>query len=119
MRRRTKIIVVPSVESIRKFLKDYGHDGWSILHPEGLIKDYGFAYEFVEPLVFDHKSRGGKYDITSQKTGKVVKSLRGVHTLTVLARLCSLVGGVAEGKLGRGSQAGAYTSAIIAKIGAE
>lgn len=109
----------PSVESVRRFIKDWGNDGWSILEPESLIKDYGFPAEWVAKLVYTHKSGGGKYDITSQKTGKVVKSMKGVHTLTVLSRLSGQFNAKAPEYFGRGRQAGAYSEAIIKVIGLE
>lgn len=109
----------PSLESIRKFVADFGNDGWSILEPDGLIKGYGFPQEWVAKVTYNHKSQGGKFDITSDKTGKVVKSLKGVHTLTVLARLAGQVGASAPEYFGRGRQAAAYSEAIINVIGRE
>jgi hypothetical protein len=108
----------PTVESVRRFLKDFGSDGWSILEPDGLVKGYGFPAEWVARLVYNHKSQGGKFDITSDKTGKVVKSMKGVHTLDVLARLDDVFDAKAERRFfGRGSQARAYTEAILKVIG--
>jgi hypothetical protein len=107
----------PTVESVRRFLKDFGSDGWSILEPDALVKGYGFPEEWAAKLVYNHKSQGGKFDITSNKTGKVVKGMKGVHTLTVLDRLASEFDARAPQKFGRGSQASAYTEAILKVIG--
>lgn len=107
----------PNVESVRKFLADYGGDGWSILEADALSKGYGFPPEWEKRLVYNHKSGGGKFDITSEKSGKVVKSMKGIHTLTVLSRLAAQFGANAPEKFGRGSQASAYTEAIRKVIG--
>jgi len=116
MPKRTNI-QKPTIDTIRKFLKDYGSDGWSILTPEGLVKTYGFPAAWLKPLTYEHQSGPGKYQIYDNKTGQPVKSCPGVHSLTVLSRLASQVGAVAPEYFGRGSQARAYTRAILDEIG--
>lgn len=107
-----------SVESARKFIKDFGNDGWSILEPEGLIKTYGFPREWVMRLVFNHQSGNDhKSSIYDDRTGKRLKSLKGVHTLSVLQRLAGQFDAKTPSYFGRGRQAGAYSEAIIKVIG--
>lgn len=101
----------PSNESINKFLKDFGHDGWSILLPNALETEYGFPAGWAKPLVRKHVSGEGKYAITSNE-GKAVKTLKGIHTLSVLSKLAGELGAECASKLGRGSQAAAYTEGI-------
>lgn len=110
----------PSVESARKFIKDFGNDGWSILEPEGMIKAYGFPREWVMRLVYNHTSGSDhKSTIYDDRTGKRLKSLKGVHSLTVLSHLASQFDAKPRSYLGRGRQAGAYSEAIIKVIGLE
>jgi len=107
----------PGIASVRRFLKDYGSDGWTILEAGALSKAYGFPAEWDAKLAYNHKSGGGKFDIKSDATGKVVKSLKGIHTLTVLSRLASVFDVQAPERFGRRSQAREYTNAILTKIG--
>jgi hypothetical protein len=88
------------------------------LQPDALSKRYGFPAEWDVRLAYNHKSGGGKFDITSDATGKVVKSMKGIHSLDVLSRLDTVFSANAPTHFfGRGSQARAYTEAILKVIG--
>lgn len=86
-------------------------DGHGIWSPQVYL-DAGFPAEVVDPLTREHRS-GEDWKSTIFVGGKAVKSLKGVHHLSMLARLGRLIG--AENRAtfhGRGRNALAWCETI-------
>jgi hypothetical protein len=100
---------IPAMKpAIRKLLKVIGGDGHTIWDPK-VLKD--FPQELRERFTKTHKSRGGKFDITTD-TGRV-DSLEGIHGLQLLDALCDDLGVPQSSKMGRGFRAQENTANLV------
>ena len=95
------------VTLLRSGMVELARDGWTIFPPEYFTKQ-GFPDRMIWELVKDYDgcSLDGRGD-----------SVRGVSYLDFLRRLKSLFNVEAEGKIGRGSQAGEIIKAIHTQLG--
>lgn len=89
-------------------------DGHTILKPEAL-RERGVPGSLVDRLTMTFKSdrRDPKTTLFNDE-GEIVDEVRGVYSLVVLEDICRDLGVKAQDKIGRGSQAAACRTAIIA-----
>ena len=95
------------VTLLRSRLYKLQRDGWTIFPPEHFTEQ-GFPDRMIWELVKDYD--GCSLDDRGD-------SVRGVYYLDFLRRLKSLFNVEAEGKIGRGSQAGEIIKALHAQLG--
>lgn len=103
-----RTLTVAEVKSIMSTLNGSGHD---IVSPEELIKE-GVPTHIVKSLTQTFRS-----DMSDPKSaifvdGKLVKSLRGVHSLRLYEEACSILNLEYKSYYGRGSQAQACHEAL-------
>jgi len=109
-----------SKEAIKKYIEKVGANGHAIFKAK-FISDMGFTDEFVGRYAVNHESgEGYKSTIFDTATGNPFKSCYGVYGLNFLYGIANDIGAdttKANGKFGRGSQAGCLCVAIEEKLG--
>lgn len=107
-----------SKKAVKKYLKEVGGDGHSILKASYLV-EIGFTPEFVKGYTEEHKSGDDYKETLFDKNGNKAESLNGVYALSFIYGIARDMGINTESAYrytGRGFQAQELARLIKAKL---